>query len=237
MKIRVLDDADAVAEAGAAFIADSARSSVAARGNFTLALSGGRTPWEMLRRLTHEDVPWQHVRILQVDERVAPAASPERNLTRQRATLVAGGPLPPDNLYAMSVEDEDLAAAAASYAATLEALCGSPPVLDLIHLGLGADGHTASLVPGDPVLELSDTWVAITGVYRQHRRMTLTYPVLDRARAILFVVTGSEKSEALVRLLRRDRTSPAGRVAGSDIVVLADRAAASRLERPLPDLG
>jgi 6-phosphogluconolactonase len=230
MKIQVLADADAVAQAGAAVLAEAARSAVQARGECTLALSGGRTPWVMLRALQSEEVPWQQVKIVQVDERVAPADSPDRNLRHLRESLLEGAPLPPDNLYPMPVEEPDLAAAAASYARTLEAVAGAPPVLDLVHLGLGPDGHTASLVPDDPVLEVMDAWVGITGAYQEHRRMTLTYPVLNRARALLFVVTGDEKADALLRLSKHDKTIPAGRVENGNIIVLADRAAASRLD-------
>jgi 6-phosphogluconolactonase len=230
MKIQVLADAAAVAKAGAAVLAEAARAAVTARGVCTMALSGGRTPWVMLRALEEEDLPWQQVKILQADERVAPPDSPDRNLMHLRETLLARVPLPPDNLYPMPVEASDLSAAAAAYARTLEAVAGNPPVLDLIHLGLGPDGHTASLVPGDPVLEVANAWVGTTGAYQQHQRMTLTYPVLNRARAILFVVTGEEKADALSRLCRRDPTIPAGRIENANVTVLADRAAAARLE-------
>jgi 6-phosphogluconolactonase len=229
VKIHVLADPSAVATAGAAFIAGSARSAVETRGVVTLAFSGGRTPGVMLRDLAHQDVPWQHVKVVQVDERVAPAGNPDRNIEMVRRTLLAEAPLPPENLYAMPVEEPDLAEAAARYALTLETIAGSPPVFDLIHLGLGADGHTASLVPGDPVLELTNSWVGITGTYQHHRRMTLTYPVLNRARAILFVVTGDEKAEAMLHLSRQDKAFPAGRIANNNVVVLADHAAASLL--------
>jgi 6-phosphogluconolactonase len=230
MKIRVLPDEQAGAKAGAATIAEAARSAVATRGRCTLALSGGRTPWVMLRALQEEDMPWQQLSIVQVDERVAPADSPDRNLRHLRESLLASAPLAPDDIHPMPVEGGDLAAAAAAYARTLEALAGTPPTLDLVHLGLGPDGHTASLVPEDPVLEVTDAWVGITGPYQQHRRMTLTYPVLNRARAILFIVTGAEKADALLRLSKHDPTIPAGRIENPNVVVIADEAAAARLD-------
>jgi 6-phosphogluconolactonase len=230
MKVQVFADAEAVAKAGAQIIAEAARSAVATRGRCSLALSGGRTPWLMLRALVDQEVPWQQVEIVQVDERVAPADSPDRNLRHLRESLVASVKLPPDRLHPMPVEAGDLVAAAASYARILETAAGAPPVLDLVHLGLGPDGHTASLVPDDPVLEITDAWVGVTGAYQQHRRMTLTYPVLNRARAILFIVTGAEKAEALVRLSRHDASIPAGRVENPETLVIADRAAASRLD-------
>ena len=130
----------------------------------------------------------------------------------------------------MAVEAEDLPAAAAQYARTLESLAGSPPALDLVHLGLGPDGHTASLVPGDAVLEVADAWVALTaGLYQGCRRMTLNYPVLDQASAVLWLVAGAEKVDALRRLQRRDPTIPAGRVRQDLAIVVADRAAAADL--------
>jgi 6-phosphogluconolactonase len=230
MKIQVLADADGVAETGAAVVAEAACSAVATRGRCSLALSGGRTPWLMLRALVDQEVPWRQVDIFQVDERVAPADSPERNLKQLRESLLARIPLPPDNLYPMPVEEKDLVAAAANYARALATVAGAPPVLDLVHLGLGPDGHTASLVPDDPVLEVTDAWVGVTGTYQRRRRMTLTYPVLNQARAILFIVTGADKADALLRLSTHDGSIPAGRVENANVTVLADRAAAARLD-------
>jgi len=166
---------------------------------------------------------------VQVDERVAPVGDPERNLTHLRESLLAHAPLRPDRVHAMPVEERDLDGAAARYAETLREIAGAPPVLDLVHLGLGADGHTASLVPGDPVLEVDDADVALAGPYQGRRRMTLTYPMLDRARRVLWLVTGAEKAEMLVRLLDGDRSIPAGRVRRERALVLADRPAAARL--------
>ena len=228
MKIQVLADAEAVARAAAALIAAEARAAVAVRGRFVVALSGGRTPWTMLRDLADEDVPWDGVHVFQVDERVAPDGDPDRNLTHIRESLLAHRPLPADHVHAMPVEAADLAAASTSYSEQLRLVAGSPPVLDLVLLGLGPDGHTASLVPGDPVLGVTDASVALSGVYQKRRRMTLTYPVLDRARRIVWLVTGAEKAEMLARLRGGDRSIPAGRVEKERALVLADRAAAAR---------
>ena len=162
MKIEVLADPDAVARRAATLVAEQARAAVEARGRFTFAVSGGHTPWVMLRELAGEQVPWNEVHVVQVDERVAPADSDERNFKHLRESLLSHVPLPAANLHAMPVEASDLPAAAAQYARILESLAGSPPTLDLVHLGLGPDGHTASLVPGDPVLEVTDRWVALT---------------------------------------------------------------------------
>jgi 6-phosphogluconolactonase len=227
MEITVVADAAAVARAAAAIFAALARTAVAARGRFIVAVSGGHTPWQMLRALAVEDVPWKGVHVAQVDERVAPAGDPDRNLTHLRASLLDHAPLSLSRIYAMPVESPDLQSAAAQYARILQNIAGSPPVLDLVHLGLGPDGHTASLVPADPVLEVTDADVALTGgVYQGRRRMTLTYPMLDRSRRILWVVTGSEKVGMLARLRAGDRSIPAGRVSRDQALVLADRAAA-----------
>ncbi len=222
----VLADADAVAREAARTVAAAARAAVAARGQFVLALSGGRTPWQMLRALAGEEVPWSDVHVFQVDERVAPAGDPERNLTHLHESLIGRAGLPQQQVYAMPVAEADLDAAAASYARTLERVAGASPVLDLVHLGLGSDGHTASLVPGDPALKVTDRDVAVTGAYLGRRRMTLTYPILNRARRILWLVTGADKVAMLPRLLAADSSIPAGRVHHDRALVLADRAAA-----------
>jgi 6-phosphogluconolactonase len=229
MRFEVLNDAESVAQAGAVTIAANAREAVASRGRFTLAVSGGHTPWIMLRALATEDVPWAAVHIFQVDERVAPDGDPDRNLTHLRDSLLQHVSLRADQIHAMPVESPDLDASAMSYALTLRDIAGSPPVLDLVHLGLGPDGHTASLVPGDPVTEISDADVAVTGVYQGRRRMTLTFPALNRARRVLWVVTGSEKMEMLRRLRDGDVSIPAGRVRQDTATVLADRASTGRL--------
>jgi 6-phosphogluconolactonase len=229
MNIEVLDSADLVAQRAAAIIAADARAAVAARGRFVMAVSGGHTPWLMLRAVVTDDLPWPGVHVVQVDERVAPLGDPDRNLTHLHESLLNHAPLVPEQIHAMPVESPDLEIAAAQYASTLRQIAGSPPVLDLVHLGLGPDGHTASLVPGDPVLNVKDADVAITGTYHGRRRMTLTYPIINRSRRLLWVVTGSEKEQMLKRLLDSDELIPAGRVRRERALVIADNAAAGRL--------
>lgn len=228
-KMEVLADANSVAQEAARIIAVEARAAVAERGRFIVAVSGGHTPWMMLRVLADEEMPWTRVHLVQVDERVAPAGHPDRNLTHLHESLLDHVPLSPEQIYSMPVNSPDLEAAAAQYSATLGEILGTPLVLDLVHLGLGPDGHTASLVPGDPVLSVTDRDVALTGVYQGRRRMTLTYPVLNRSRRVLWVVTGSEKVAMLHRLLDGDLSIPAGRVRRDQALVVADRAAAGQL--------
>ncbi|HEU4383174.1 MAG TPA: 6-phosphogluconolactonase [Anaeromyxobacteraceae bacterium] len=229
MKVEVLPDPGAVATRAAGLIAAEARAAVEARGRFAFAVSGGQTPWQMLRALAGEEVPWAGVHLFQVDERVAPAGDADRNLSHIRESLLGRAPLPPANVHAMPVEEGDLAAAAARYATELEAVAGLPPALDLVHLGLGPDGHTASLIPGDPVLQVAGTDVALAGPYQGRRRMTLTYPALDRARFRLWVVTGAEKAPVVPRLLTGDPSIPAGRVRAGAALLVLDAAAAAAL--------
>jgi 6-phosphogluconolactonase len=226
LKIEILKDATEVAERAASFIAEQARSAVAQRGRFVMAVSGGHTPWMMLRALAGENIPWSAVHVVQVDDRVAAAGDPERNLTHLRESLLEHAPLRPEQIHAMPVESPDLLSAAARYAQTLREIAGAPPLLDLVHLGLGPDGHTASLVPGDSVLDITDADVATTGIYQGRCRMTLTYPIINRARCILWLVTGSEKSQMLARLRNGDPLIPAGRVRQDVALILADQAAA-----------
>lgn len=229
LSIEVQESADSVALRAAALIAEDARAAVSARGRFVMAVSGGHTPWLMLRALASADLPWAAIHVVQVDERVAPAGHPDRNLTHLRESLLDHSPLLPGNLHPMPVESPDLESAAAQYAATLREIAGAPAVLDLVHLGLGPDGHTASLVPGDPVLDVQDTDVAITRVYQGRTRMTLTYPIINRSRGVLWVVTGSEKVDMLDKLLNGDQSIPAGRVRRQGARLIADQPAAQRL--------
>jgi 6-phosphogluconolactonase len=213
-ELETLADPDAVARAGAAFVAEQARAAVAANGSFHFAVSGGHTPWAMFAELGSETIPWDAVVIYQVDERVAPLGDADRNLTQLDKALGSA----PAQVRAMPVDEDDLVAAADAYAASL------PERFDLLHLGLGPDGHTASLVPGDPVLSVTDRLVALTQPYQGRVRMTLTYPALAQARQLLWLVTGEDKKDPLARLMGGDTSIPAGRVEAEASLVIADRA-------------
>jgi 6-phosphogluconolactonase len=218
MDVERYEDGAAAAQRAAELIAAAAREAVAERGSFSLALSGGRTPWQMVAFLVDAPLPWDEIAIFQVDERIAAPGSEERNLTH----LIRMLPIERQAvLRPMPVTSRDLEAAALEYES------GLPDRLDLVHLGLGPDGHTASLVPGDPVLEVRDRRVAVTaGAYQGHRRMTFTYPALEAARQILWLVSGEDKRDALRRLLAGDGSIPAGRVENERMTVVADEAAA-----------
>ncbi len=222
MEIRVLEDRDAVAHEAAQLIAEMAMQAVSARGRFVMGVSGG-TPWMMLRVLTREAVPWKDVHIVQVDERIAPAGHPDRNLTHLHESLLAHTPIDPTHIHAMPVEDIDLERSVRKYAENLQEIAGIPPVLDLIHLGMGPDGHTASLVPGDPVMEVNDTDVALTGIYQGRRRLTLTFPIINRSRRVLWVITGHGKREMFKRLCDGDESIPAGRISRTNAVLIVDK--------------
>ena len=222
--IEVSPTDDAVATAAAVHVAARARAAVSGHGAFHVALSGGRTPWKMLEALIGLDLPWVHVHVYQVDEREAPDGDPDRNATKLAAILGSSN-LPDANLHLMPVTDDDLCRACAAYARMVARRCRDGR-LDLVHLGLGDDGHTASLLPGDPVLGLGDRDVAIAGPYQGRRRMTLTYPAIDRAAERMWVVTGASKAAMLERLRSKDDSMPAGRVNRRNSIVFADEAAA-----------
>lgn len=219
IETEVFPDADAASRRAAELIAAAGQEAVAARGEFTLALSGGRSPWRMVALLGGiQEMPWERTRIFQVDERVAPPGDEARNLTHLIRMLAISHQ---SGLKPMPVTSRDLDAAAAEYEAQLSER------LDLVHLGLGPDGHTASLVPGDPVLDVEDRRVAVTGgEYEDHRRMTLTFPELAAARKVLWLALGEKVREPLAKLLGGDRSIPAGRVDNEAMVVVADEAAA-----------
>jgi len=219
IRLEVAGDEKAASRRAAELIAEAGAEAVAEGGTFAMAMSGGRSPWAMLAILGELDgMPWGQTELFQVDERVAAPGDEARNLTH----MVLG--LSMDHqatLRPMPVTQRDLNSAARDYESSL------PDRLDLIHLGLGPDGHTASLVPGDPVLEVTDRRVAITGeTYQGHLRMTLTYPALADARRIVWLVTGPDKREPLRKLLAGDGSIPAGQVRNENMLVVADDAAA-----------
>jgi 6-phosphogluconolactonase len=217
LQIEVRADAEGVAERASELVAERARAAVARHGRFTFAVSGGHTPWAMFGRLAAKDMPWEQVTIFQVDERVAPDGDPDRNLTHLRASLP---PTATADIRPMPVTAPDLEQGAAEYSRSL------PEAFDLVHLGLGPDGHTASLVPGDPVLEVTDRRVALTGLYQGRRRMTLTYPVLEHVPNVLWLVTGADKTDSLRRLRAGDPAIPASRISTANALLISDQAAA-----------
>ena len=230
LKIEISRTSDDVADAAAAHIAGRARAAVSGHGTFCIALSGGRTPWKMLERLIALDVPWAGVHVFQTDEREAPDGDPDRNATRLAAVLGESG-LPDANLHLMPVAGGELHQACDTYAQAI-ARHGRSGRLDIVHLGLGEDGHTASLVPGDRALGVADRDVTVAGPYQGRWRMTLTRPAIDRATERIWVVTGAAKATMLARLCAGDETIPAGRVIRGDSIVFADEAAAANIHGP-----
>jgi 6-phosphogluconolactonase len=227
LRVDVQTTAPQAAGTGAAHLARELRAAVQERGRGLLAVSGGRSPGAMFRALAREDVPWERVHLFQVDERDAPAGDTDRNWTGLNDDLVARVGLRPEQLHPAPLPaGGDLDAVARRYAEELESVAGRPPVLDLVHLGLGSDGHTASLVPGDPALEVRDASVCATSTYRGRARITLTFPTLDRARKLLWFVVGAEKRDALRRLCAGDRGLPAARVRRDRAILVCDSAAA-----------
>ncbi len=208
-------DPDLLAKGAASFIARLASETVARTGQFTFAASGGTTPWAMLSELALLDIPWQAIRIFQVDERIVPLDNPMRNvgnINRCLANVRA-------NINGMPVDAVDLEQATRDYGNAL------PSRIDLVHLGLGVDGHTASLIPGDRALDVTDRLIAITDEYQGSRRMTFTYPAIASADQILWLVAGREKQWSLARLLDGDTSIPAGRVEAPLSLVMAEQTA------------
>jgi 6-phosphogluconolactonase len=225
MKTELFPTADQVAAGAAAYLEQEIRDALTHQKSFSLAISGGRTPWEMLKILSKADLPWQQVNLFQVDERVAPDGHADRNLT-QLFQAIAGTPMVTQlRIFPMPVLAEDLEEGCREYTQVLDEVTEGKG-LDLIHLGLGSDGHTASLVPGDGVMEVQDRLVACTqNTYQGRIRMTLTYPLLNSAKQLLWIVTGSEKQEMVQRLLQKDQSIPAGRLRQENALLLVDQAA------------
>lgn len=226
MEIRTFQSASDVAKEGAIFIADRIRENLTKKGFFTMAISGGRTPWEMIKELAKEDLPWEKVFLFQVDERIAPDAHPDRNLTQLFNTIQGTRLMTRLNVFPMHVVAEDLSKVCEEYADHIKTITGTGQ-LDLIHLGIGTDGHTASLIPGDDILEIQDKDVALTSLpYQGRKRMSLTYPMINRAEKILWIITGEEKAEMLERFLQQDPTIPAGKIEQMHAILLTEESAA-----------
>lgn len=230
MEIRTFESADVVATEAALYIADRIRENIAKKGFFTMAISGGRTPWAMIKELAKVDLPWEKVFLFQVDERIAPDAHPDRNLTQLFKAIEGSKLVLRLNIFPMRVNAEDLGEACAEYESHINRMTGNGK-LDLIHLGIGTDGHTASLVPDDPILEVIDKGVDITGnTYQGRLRMSLTYPLINQAEQILWVITGEEKAEMLDRLLHKDHAIPAGKIDQQHAVVLTEELASVKIK-------
>ena len=211
--IRILRAGPDLADVAADVIVQELKAQIASRGSASIAVSGGRTPWPVFERLSEGAIPWTAIDVFQVDERVTPLGSADRNLTGLEETLLDRVPA---RAHPMPVDAPDLETAARRYATEL------PPSLDVVHLGLGDDGHTASLVPLDPVVLIEDQLVAITDPYRGHRRMTLTRPALDGAGLIVWIVSGPDKADMVERLIARDPLIPAGLISQERAVLVTD---------------
>jgi 6-phosphogluconolactonase/glucosamine-6-phosphate isomerase/deaminase len=230
MELKVYDTVDETAAASARWLAAALRAAVQARDTANLALSGGRTPWRMLETLVADDLPWPQLQVFQIDERAVPEGDNRRNDRRIAQYLVSADRLSAEKFHAMLDDGSVLDSAAARYSAILSAYLGQPPVLDVVQLGLGADGHTASLIPDDPLLAVTDRTVGLSNLYEGTRRLTLTFPVLNAARMRLWLVTGNDKIDALRALMAGDEHLPCGRVRRDCTVIFADSAAASKLQ-------
>ena len=218
-----------VAERAAAeFIARQLAAAVRERGRATLAISGGRSPWGMLDELAAQAVAWESVHLFQVDERIAPPDDEARNWKRFLAGVLARQ-VPPENRHPMPVEIEAPDAAADAYSRTLAEWTGQPPELDVVHLGIGADGHTASLFSGDSPLEERKRLVAASRRHEGYRRLTLTLPALAGARSIVWFAVGAARRDVLNRLFDGDTSIPASRVRRDRAVCFTDLAAAPAL--------
>lgn len=225
MKIELFPTAEQVAASAATYLEQEIRDALVHQPFYSLAISGGRTPWEMLKILSKADLPWKRVNLFQVDERIAPERHIDRNLT-QLFQAISNTPMTTQlRIFPMPVLAANLDEACTEYAKVIDKVTEGKG-LDLIHLGLGSDGHTASLVPNDGVLEVKDRQVACTqNLYQGRIRMTLTYPQINSAKKILWIVTGTEKRVMVQRLLKQDSSIPAGNINQENALLLLDQAA------------
>ncbi len=219
--LRVSPDATAATGACASHLAALLDAALTARDTAHLALSGGSTGALLCRALATQPVDWTRVHVYQVDERVVPDGHPDRNANALVRELVDVASIPCDHVHLLPVTAPDLDRAAATYAAAL-------PRLDVVHLGIGPDGHTASWPPDQPDVRTRPAAVTVTGPFNGHRRMTLTAGPVGAAHAVVWLVCGADKRDALERALARDVNVPAGRAIDGRSVVFTDAPAAPR---------
>ena len=229
---RVFDGAEALARHAAQWLCATAQRS---SGSFAVSLSGGATPRRLYELLAGADLPWGRVHWFWGDERFVPSDHPDSNYRMAREALLSRAPVPEANIHAIRTEGASPEQAASNYEATLkrfhgaEALSPERPLFDVILLGLGEDGHTASLFPGDAALEEARRWVVAVRGARKEARITLTYPALESGRETALLVTGAAKRGALRRAQAGDRGIPAGRLRpAGNVRWLVDRAAAGK---------
>lgn len=234
----IVPDQQALAENARELITRAAAESIERSGRFMLALSGGRTPLLVYKLLASAPIDWTRVHVFWGDERCVPPEHPESNFRGASESLLTKVPIPPSQLHRMRGEDPDPDGAAADYARTLNEAFGLDgtrfPRFDLILLGLGADGHTASLFPGTPsIKETSRTVVAVYVERLRSHRLTLTLPALNAAARVVFLVGGADKATALKAALRegQNESVPASLVRPADglSIWIVDRAAAGAL--------
>ena len=222
LKTEIFSSADQVAFEAAKYLEQRIKETLHVEKKFSMAISGGRTPWEMLKVLSQAELPWTRVNFFQVDERVAPDGHADRNLTQLYQSIAGSTMATTLQIFPMPVTAANLDSASQEYAESIHTITEGKG-LDLIHLGMGSDGHTASLVPSDGVLTINDREVACTEhAYQGRKRMTLTYPLLNSAKHILWIVTGAEKREMVQRLLQQDASIPAGLVSQKNALLMVD---------------
>lgn len=226
MNLEVCADAAAAASRAAALMLECMEQAITARGVAAIAVSGGTTPAPMLAALAASRIDWRRVHVFQVDERLVPDDDERRNVRLVREAFGQGG-LPLTNLHAVPAGSANPQTAAERYTRDLRAVCGKPPVLDAVHLGLGEDGHTASLFPGDSALD-ADGDVAVSGEHGSMRRITLTLGTINRARARIWLVTGAHKRDVVQHLLGPGSSLVANRVRTDDSVLVVDAQARPR---------
>jgi 6-phosphogluconolactonase len=234
--LRIYEDAGALASAGADFLCDLAAGNA---GRTIIALSGGNTPKPLYRLLAQEPIksrlPWDRVHWILGDERFVSPSDPASNYGMARAAFLGHVPVPPENVHPVETQGVTLDEAAKRYETMLRGLYGSDmldvgrPLLNLTLLGLGEDGHTASLLPGQPVLQERKRWVAPVPRGREEERVTLTYPALDSSIVVAFLVSGEGKRDILDKILSGETDFPAAHIRPvGEVIWFTDRAAAGR---------